>query len=394
MQGKRVVLGITGSIAAYKGAQICSDLVKAGAIVDVIMTKAAMEFIGPLTLQNIANSKVHTDMFALPDNYDVEHISLAQSADLVLIAPATANCLAKLASGLADDLLTCTVLASKAPVVIAPAMNTNMYLNSITQENIQRLKDRGMRFVEPASGRLACGMIGQGRLASVDLIVDTVRLVLGDAGDLAGKKIVVTGGGNREPIDPVRFIGNRSSGKTGVYIAREARDRGAQVVLISGPTELTPPVGVEFVGVETALEMLAAVQEHTKSCDALIMSAAVADYRVENAALSKQKKQERLTIDLVQNPDILASTNGDFIKIGFAAETENLLPAMKEKILKKNLDLIVGNLVGQPGRGFESETNQVVIMDREGTTEHWPMMEKERMATKILDRLQNLLAEK
>lgn len=394
MRGKRIVLGITGGIAAYKAAQICSDLVKAGATVDVIMTKAALEFIGPITLQNIANNKVHIDMFALPENYNVEHVSLAQGADLILIAPATANCIAKLACGLADDLLSCTVLASQAPVLIAPAMNTNMWTNPVTQENVEKLKARGFHFVEPGYGRLACGLIGQGRLAPVDEIVDAAHYVLGQGGPLAGRKIVVTAGGNREPIDPVRFLGNRSSGKTGFHLAREARNRGAQVVLISGPTELKPPLGVEFVPVETALEMDAAVKRHVEGCDALIMSAAVADYRVENVASSKHKKQERLTLHLVQNPDILATTNGDFVKIGFAAETEDLLPAMEAKLVKKNLDLIVGNLVGLPDRGFEADTNQVVIMDRSGATEHWPLMDKGELAKKIIDRLQDLLAEK
>ena len=290
VRDKNIVLGVTGSIAVYKAVELASKLTQQGAGVDVIMTKAAQEFVTPLSFRSITHRPVVTEMFDLASEFSIEHVALAEKADLMVIAPATANVIAKLAAGISDDMLTCTVLATGAPIIIAPAMDANMYQNQVTQENAARLKTRGFTFIEPGYGRLASGAWGQGRLADIEDILGTIRQVLGTRGDLVGKHIVVSAGGTQEPLDPVRHIGNRSSGKMGYALAEAARDRGVTVVLVSAPTTLTPPVGVEAVQVQTALQMRDAIAKATSQADALIMAAAVADYRPADASKSKLKK--------------------------------------------------------------------------------------------------------
>jgi phosphopantothenoylcysteine decarboxylase/phosphopantothenate--cysteine ligase len=318
---------------------------------------------------------------------------------VVVIAPATANIIAKIAAGIADDMLSCTVLATKAPVIIAPAMHSGMWENPVTKENVAKLKARGITFVEPGYGRLASGGIGHGRLAEVEKIMGTISQVLGRKGDLAGKRIVVTAGGTRETIDPVRFVGNRSSGKMGYAMAEAARDRGAKVTLITAPTALPDPVGMEVTHIMSAVEMKEAVTKATAKCDALIMAAAVADYMPKSAARSKIKKAvagESLTLELKRAPDILSDVKGNFIRVGFAAETtENLLEhAKKDELVKKNLDLVAANDITAPGAGFDVDTNIVTLIDRKGKIENLPLMSKREVADKILDRVVRLLRKK
>jgi phosphopantothenoylcysteine decarboxylase/phosphopantothenate--cysteine ligase len=391
MSKQHIVLGVTGSIAVYKAADLTSRLVKAGYIVDVIMTKAAQEFVQPLTFQALTHRPVVTEMFTLHNEMSVEHIALAERADVLLIAPATANIIAKLRHGLADDMLSCTALATRAPLVIAPAMNNGMFENPVTQENIAVLKARGVTFVGPGEGYLACGTVGRGRLTEILDIFDTVKMVLGRSGDLAGRKIVITAGGTEEPIDPVRCITNHSSGKMGYALAEAARDRGASVTLIAGPTSLRTPYGVNCVPVRTALEMLAAVQAATRDCDALVMAAAVADYRAAEVAEQKIKKAaQTLSLELVKNPDILASLTGDFVKIGFAAESQDLVANAAAKLEAKGLHMVVANDITRAGSGFGTETNEATLLYRGGRREALPLMTKERLAHIILDRLSDL----
>jgi phosphopantothenoylcysteine decarboxylase/phosphopantothenate--cysteine ligase len=393
LTNKTVLLGVTGSIAAYKAAELASKLTQAGAKVDVVMTKAATEFIAPLTFRSITHRPVATDMFATPTEYDIEHIALAERADVVVIAPATANIIAKLAAGIADDMLCCTILATKAPVILAPAMNVNMYENPITQDNLAKLRSRGFNIVEPAYGALACGETGMGRLADIEHILATVCQVLGREGDLAGKHVIVTAGGTQEPIDPVRHIGNRSSGKMGYALAEAARDRGAKVTLISAPTALPTPVGMEVIQVQTALQMREAVLKDIPKADALIMAAAVADYRPAITAESKLKKgaAPRLTLELIRNPDILSEVKGNFIKVGFAAESENLIENATAKLKEKQLDLIVANDITATDSGFAADTNKVVLIDRQGNKEDLPLLPKSEVAHKVLDKVVELL---
>ncbi len=395
LTGKTVILGITGSIAAYKAAEIASKLTEAGATVETVMTESATEFIAPLTLHNITHRPVVTDMFDLASEFSLEHIALAEAADVVLIAPATANVIAKLAAGIADDMLCCTVLATEAPVIVAPAMNVNMFQNSVTQENVAKLKARGFTIIEPAYGRLASGRIGLGRLAEVEKITGIVRQVLGRSGDLAGKRIVVSAGGTREPIDPVRHIGNRSSGKMGYAVAEAARDRGAAVSLITAPTSLSEPAGVEVVHVETAAEMKAAVAKALAQADTLIMAAAVADYRPKDVAKSKiKKKSPGLTLELVRTPDILTEVKGDFLKVGFAAESEDVVANARQKLKKKQLDIIVANDITDTSSGFDVDTNKVTLIDWDGNVDSLPLMTKREVADRILDRVVGLLGKK
>lgn len=387
-----IVLGITGSIAAYKAADIASRLIKAGYEVDVVMTDAAREFISPMTLQAITQRPVVTEMFTLHSEMAVEHVALAQKASVLLIAPASANTIAKIAHGMADNMLTCTALATRAPIVIAPAMNTGMYENPATRENLRALKSRGAVIVEPGEGRLACGTAGKGRLADPEDIIDTVKAVLGRQGDLAGRRILVTAGGTQEPIDPVRHITNRSSGKMGYAIAIAARDRGAAVDLITAPSELRIPKGINVTRVRTAKQMLEAVEASVSACDALVMAAAVSDYRVAAPSEHKIKKSgNTLTLTLVKNPDILASVNGTFVKVGFAAESQDLLANAASKLKAKGLDLIVANDITATGSGFEVETNQVTLLYPSGEAEQLPLMNKADLAHVILDRVANLL---
>jgi len=395
LANKTIVLGITGGIAAYKAADIASKLTQAGARVEVIMTESATKFIAPLTLRSITGRPVVTDMFELASEFSIEHVGLAETADVVAIAPATANIIAKLATGIADDMLSCTVLATEAPVIVAPAMNVNMFQNSITQDNLAKLKARGFTIVDPAYGRLASGKIGLGRLAEVEKIIGTIQQVLGRSGDLAGKRIVVTAGGTQEPIDPVRHIGNRSSGKMGYAVAKAARDRGAEVKLITAPTSLPEPVGIEVIHTETAIQMRDAVAKATAQADALIMTAAVADYQPKSVAKAKIKKEApSLTLELIRTPDILAEVKGKFLKVGFAAESEDVIANAKQKLEKKQLDLIVANDITDKDSGFGVDTNKVTLIDRDGNIDSLPLLTKREVADKILDRVVGLLTKK
>lgn len=395
IKNKNIVLGVTGSIAAYKAADLASKLTQAGARVNVIMTKSAQEFINPMTFRNITGQPVVTQMFDLASQFSVEHVALAEAADLVVVAPVTANVIAKLTAGIADDMLTCTILASKAPLVLAPAMNVNMYENVVTQENLAKLKARGAIVVEPGVGRLASGKIGAGRLADNEKILGNIYQVLGHNGDLAGKRIVVTAGGTQEPIDPVRYISNRSSGKMGFSIAMAARDRGAEVVLISAPTSLPEPVGIKIIKVDTATQMYEAVLTATNKTDALIMAAAVADYQPRSTATSKiKKKTGKLVLELVNTPDILAQVKGKFIRVGFAAETDNLISNATDKLKRKQLDLIVANDVTLQGSGFGADSNKVVLIDKQNNVKDLPLLSKQEVAHLILDQLSALLAQR
>ncbi len=393
LTNKTVILGITGSIAAYKAADIASKLTQAGARVEVVMTESATKFIAPLTLRSITSRPVVTDMFELASEFNLEHIALAEAADVVAIAPATACIIAKLAVGISDDMLTCIVLATEAPVILAPAMHVNMFQNPITQDNLAKLKARGFTIVEPAYGRLASGKVGLGRLAEVDKIIGTISQVLGRGEDLAGKHIVVTAGGTQEPIDPVRHIGNRSSGKMGYAIAEAARDRGAEVKLITAPTSLPKPVGIEVISVVTATQMKEAVAKVVAQADALIMAAAVTDYQPKSAAKAKIKKETpTLTLGLVRTPDILTEVKGKFLKVGFAAESEDIVANAKQKLVKKQLDLIVANDITDPSSGFGADTNKVTLIDKQGKVEDLPLLTKREVADRILDRVAGLLA--
>jgi len=392
LAGKTVILGITGSIAAYKAADIAGKLTQAGAKVEVVMTEPATKFIAPLTLRNITGQPVVTDMFEVASEFSLEHVALAEVADVVAIAPATACVIAKLAAGIADDMLTCTVLAAEAPIVLAPAMNVNMFQNPVTQENLAKLKARGFIIVGPEHGRLASGKIGLGRLAEVDQIIGTIKQVLGKGGDLAGKHIVVTAGGTQELIDPVRHIRNRSSGKMGYALAEAARDRGAEVKLITAPTSLPNPAGIEVVPVVTAAEMKEAVAKAITQADVLIMAAAVADYQPKKVAEAKIKKETpTLTLELIRTPDILAEVKGNFLKIGFAAESEDVVANAKQKLEKKKLDLIVANDITDPNSAFGSDTNKVTLIDRKGKVDSLPLLTKREVAERILDRVVGML---
>ncbi len=394
LKGKTIVLGITGSIAAYKAADIASKLIQAGAKVEVIMTESAQKFIAPLTLRALTGRQPITSMWDDTGEFSIEHVSLAEAADVVLIAPATANTIAKLACGLADDILSSTVLAAKAPVIIAPAMNYNMYEAAVTQANIEKLKARGCIFVEPETGHLACGTEGKGRLAATESILSMLNMVLGRSDALSGKTIIITAGGTREPLDPVRYIGNRSSGKMGYALAAAAMNRGASVKLIStveSSTGILPVPGVEVIRVETAAEMLAAVKEAVKDADALIMSAAVADFRPATVAVDKIKKDSAtLDLKLERTPDILAEVKGDFIRVGFAAETADLIENAKKKLAAKNLDLIVANDVTAEGSGFGADTNKVTLLFMDGRVEDLPLMSKTEVAERIMDTIRSL----
>ena len=392
---KIIVLGITGSIAAYKAAEVASQLTQAGARVNVIMTKEAIQFISPVTFRAITGRPVVTEMFNLTSEFSIEHVSLAEAADIVVIAPATANIIAKIAAGIADDMLCCTVLATKAPVVVAPAMEANMYGNQITRDNLSKLEKRSFITVGPAWGRLASGKEGLGRLADIDDIIGTIRKVLGGNRDLAGKYIVVTAGGTQEPIDPARYISNRSSGKMGYALAEAAHDRGAKVSLITAPVSLSGPAGIDIVHVATAQEMYQAVKNNVSGADALIMAAAVADYRPARTAGEKIKKGETgLTLELELTQDILGSVEGDFIKVGFAAESSNLVERAKQKLLEKKLDLIVANDITVTGSGFGADDNLVTIINREGKIDSLPLLPKREVADKILDKVLQLLSKR
>ena len=416
LNGKKIVLGVTGGIAAYKCVDLASRLRKKGAEVHVILTRGAQNFVTETAMREISGNPVITSMWGEIHNYDVEHIALATLADVVLIAPATANVIAKAAAGIADDMLTTTVLATRAPIFFAPAMNSNMYENPVTQQNITTLQQRGWQLIPPASGHLACGTSGIGRMPEPAELVEVLEnYFIGEGGSvesadgntmdntmgnimgstMQGLKLLVTAAGTREPIDPVRYIGNRSSGKRGYAIAEAAARLGAEVTLISGPSALQPPAGVEFFGVESAREMRQLVQERFPACDIVIKAAAVADYRVKNVSDQKIKKNDaELTLVLEKNPDILKEL-GEMKQphqtlVGFAAETQNLLQYAKGKLEKKNLDMIVANDVSKPQAGFNVDTNLIKLLKRDGSIEELPLMSKKELAYIILDRVMKL----
>ncbi|MCJ7575620.1 MAG: bifunctional phosphopantothenoylcysteine decarboxylase/phosphopantothenate--cysteine ligase CoaBC [Dehalococcoidia bacterium] len=392
LRSKTIVLGVTGGIAAYKAAEIASQLTQAGAKVNVIMTEEAVQFISAVTFRALTGRPVVTEMFDLASEFSIEHVSLAKAADIVVIAPTTANIIAKLAAGIADEMLCCTVLATKAPVLIAPAMETNMYTNPITQENLSKLRARDFVIVGPATGWLASGKVGLGRLADINDIIGSVRQVLGRGGDLTGRHIVVTAGGTQEPVDPVRYLSNRSSGKMGYALAEAARDRGAKVTLISAPTSLPEPVGVNVIRVCTAEEMRQAVENVTLQADSLIMAAAVADYRPRKRAKDKIKKGKAgLTLELECTSDILGTVKGDFIKVGFAAESSNVLENARAKLKQKRLDLVVANDITASDSGFGTDTNRVTIIDRKGKIDSLPLLSKREVADRVLDQVAALL---
>jgi phosphopantothenoylcysteine decarboxylase/phosphopantothenate--cysteine ligase len=394
LKGKSLVLGVTGGIAAYKVATLCSYLVRAGAIVDVILTDAARQFIAPLTFQALTHRPVVTEMFALLSGTEIGHVSLAGRADALIVAPATANTIAKLAAGMADNMLTATVLATEAPILMAPAMESHMWSNPLTQANIRRLGEmRDVVLVGPGEGRLASGATGVGRMAEAGEIADALRWVVGRHGPLAGRRVIVTAGGTREPLDPVRYLGNRSSGQMGYALACAARDRGAVVTLIS-TTGHAAPFGATMVPVETAAQMQEAVLGALDGADALIMAAAVADFRPETAAEQKIKKAEgSMALDLVRTADILeevaARRGREQVIVGFAAETENLLENALAKLQRKRLDLIVAN---DARLAMGALTNQVTLVDPGGGVESLPLLPKAEVAGVIVDRVAALLA--
>jgi phosphopantothenoylcysteine decarboxylase/phosphopantothenate--cysteine ligase len=388
---KTIILGVTGSVAAYKAVELASKLTKAGAKVEVVMTESATRFITPLTFRSITGRAVVTDMFDLTSQHSIEHVALGEMADVVVIAPATASIIAKMAVGIADDMVSLTVLATRSPVIVAPAMDVDMFANPITQENLARLKARGFIIVDPGHGRMASGKVGWGRLADTEKIMAAIEGALGTRADLAGKRLVVTAGGTREYIDPVRYIGNPSSGKMGYALAEAARDRGAGVTLITAAS-LPEPEGVTVVPVETAVQMKRAVDKATAKADALLMAAAVADYQPRTTARSKIKKASpNLSLELVRTPDILGEVKGKFIKIGFAAESDNLVANAKKKLTKKKLDLIVANDITDKKSGFGVDTNKVTLIDKKGKAESLPLMSKREAADRILDRVVGLL---
>jgi phosphopantothenoylcysteine decarboxylase/phosphopantothenate--cysteine ligase len=394
LAGKTVILGVTGGIAVYKAVELLRLLTKAGATVHVIMTKAAAEFVAPLTFQTLSGNPVHSELFNLITEQEIGHISLADRADLFIIAPATANFVGKLANGLADDLLSTTVMATKAPVLLVPAMNVNMYDNSIYQENEARLKRHGYLFAAPTTGWLACGWQGKGKMQEPAVILEEALYHL-TAKDMKGLKVLVTAGPTREEIDPVRYITNHSSGRMGFALARAARLRGAVVTLVSGPVSIAAPCGVELVPVVTAEEMHRAVLAHAPSCDIIIKAAAVADYKpLQRAGQKIKKKSAETGIDLVKTADILADLgktkrSGQTL-VGFAAETENLRENAVAKLTAKNLDMIVANDVSAEGAGFNGDTNIVRFIWGNGRSEELPLLSKEKVSGEILDRVMAL----
>ncbi|WP_301169214.1 bifunctional phosphopantothenoylcysteine decarboxylase/phosphopantothenate--cysteine ligase CoaBC [Brevibacillus nitrificans] len=394
LAGKRIVLGVSGGIAAYKAAALTSKLTQAGAIVHVILTENAQKFVQPVTFQALSHQPVHTDTFNEPDPHVISHIDLADKADLVLVAPATANIIGKIANGIADDMLTTTLLATKAPVMVAPAMNVNMYGHPAVQANMEKLVQYGYRFVEPGVGLLACGWIGKGRLAEPEEIVEAVAAFFAEQNqprpqDFQDKLVLVTAGPTREKIDPVRYITNHASGKMGYAIAEAARDRGARVILVSGPTALPKPTGVQFVGVESVQEMFDAVMEYLPESDIVIKSAAVSDYRPKTVQEHKMKKGDGpLVLALDKAPDILRTVGERKTKqfvVGFAAETQDVIKYAQDKLEKKNLDMIVANNVLAEGAGMGSDTNIVTLLTRAGEIVELDKLSKRDVADKLLD---------
>lgn len=415
LRDRHIIVGVCGGIASYKAVDLVSKLQQAGALVDVIMTEHAADFIQPLTFATMSHRPVYNDLWE-PSGLAAElHISLAETAELLAIIPATAHTIAKLAHGMADNMLTAVALATRAPLLLAPAMYKDMYTHPATQANLSLLHQRGAYIVEPEVGRLASGALGPGRLPETDVLLGAISMVLGKDGDLAGRRVIITAGGTQEPVDPVRYLGNRSSGKMGYSLAAEARDRGAHVILISGPATLPVPYGVELYRVETAQQMRDTVYRFIADADALVMSAAVADFRPAQPAAQKIKKDSselknltnggELSIPLAKNPDILAELassldeqaasqprNRRLIRVGFAAETEQLVVHAQEKLRKKQLDLLIANDVSRSDSGFGTDTNKVLIFHAHGAMEDLPVMSKSSVATAIWDRIVSLLS--
>ena len=399
LSGKRVLLGVCGGIAAYKAIELARRLTQAGARVDVAMTRSATQFIGPLTFEALTRRPVLTDALALDERSEIAHVELGRAADLVLVAPATANMIGRLAHGLAEDPISVTVLATPAPVLLVPAMDHHMWLSLAVQANLDLLRGRGVHVLPPLHGRLASGALGWGRLPEPEAIVAEVQAVLagragGEPGPLAGKRVLVTAGGTQEPIDPVRYMGNRSSGKMGIAIAEEALRRGALVTLVHAAVSVPLPGGVELVAAPTAALLAAAVQEHAPRAQLIVMAAAVADFRPRQIADRKIKKDgAALTLDLEPTADILASiAHLPLIKVGFAAETNDLLANAQDKLRRKQLDLIAANDVLEEGSGFGTDTNRVLLLGRDGPVEELPLLAKRDVAARILDRVQRLLS--
>jgi phosphopantothenoylcysteine decarboxylase/phosphopantothenate--cysteine ligase len=388
--GKRLLLGVTGGIAAYKAVELCHLLVRAGAGVRVVMTAAAGRFVTPLTFRTTSGNRVYQDLFAGDEDYSVTHVGLAQESDLMVVAPATANCLGKIAAGIADDLLSTVLLATRSPVLLAPAMNEVMWDSAQVRTNVARLAGLGYLFVGPADGELACGDAGRGRMASPEEIFAAAAEILHCSQKWRGKRVLVTAGPTREPLDPVRFLTNRSSGRMGYALARVAAEQGASVTLVSGPVSLTPPAGVEVIRVATALEMLQAVLQRFHETDVVFKAAAVADFRPAAESAQKIKKYDELTLTLLKNPDILAELGRrkkQQLLVGFAAETENVAVYAKSKLSAKNLDLIVANDLTREGAGFDVDTNIVQLIFRDGTIKALPLLSKLEVARTILDEL-------
>lgn len=392
---KNVVLGVTGGIAVYKAAELVSLLKKAGLSVYVIMTKNAAEFVAPLTFETLSNNPVALDMFNRETPWEVEHISLAKRADVFIVAPATANFIAKMAAGIADDMLTTTVLATRAPVLIAPAMNVNMWENEITQRNVDTLKRLGVNFCGPAEGMLACGDTGKGRMEEPQAILEAALELLCDKKDYKGKKVIVTAGPTREPIDPVRYITNHSSGKMGIEIAKRAKQRGADVLLVHGAVTAQLPSNIQCVRVDTTRDMLNELQKHFDDCDVIIKAAAPADYRAKTQSRSKIKKHGgELALELAENPDILLTLGKQKkhqIMVGFAAETDDVINHAKEKLTRKNLDMLVANDVTCEGAGFSGDTNIVTVIKPDGYIKEYPKATKQQVADFILDEVAALM---
>lgn len=413
LRNKRIILGICGGIASYKAIDLASKLQQAGALVDVIMTEHAEDFVRPLAFSTVSHRPVYNDLWEPSGRAAELHIELAQAAELLAIVPATANTIAKLAQGMADNMLTAVALATRAPLLLAPAMHKEMYAHPATQANLALLRARGATIIEPAVGLLASGEVGPGRLPETTVLMGGISMALGKNGSLAGRRVVITAGGTHEPIDPVRYVGNRSSGKMGYALASEARDRGAHVILITGPVALPAPYGVELHTVETALEMRDAVNSLVTDADVLIMSAAVADFRPAQPAAQKIKKtsgeargqeEGELSLHLVKNPDILGElarslaertgkqqANRRMIRVGFAAETENIIEHAQEKLQRKQLNLLVANDVTRSDSGFGTDTNKVIIFHANGAMEEMPVMPKAGVAAALWDRVVSLL---
>ena len=405
LDGKRIILGVTGSIAVYKAVDLASKLTQAGALVDVIMTEAARRFVAPISFESVTGRPVYTTMWAtdagaLPTH--IAHVGLGEGADLLVIAPITAHTIARLAHGLADDLLAVTALAARCPLLLAPAMDGGMYAHPATQANLDTLRARGVMVIEPEEGRFASGLTGKGRLPETPTLMGHIRRALGRSGPLAGRRVVVTAGGTREPLDPVRVLTNRSSGKQGYALAQAALDAGADVTLISTVSELPTPVGATLVAVETAAQMRDAVLERVVGADALLMAAAVADYRPAEAAAHRLKKSgaaaETRTLTLVRTPDILSEVGEQRphsgwprVVVGFAAESEDLLRNAQEKLQRKRLDLIVANDITAPDAGFAVETNRVTLLDAQGNVEPLELASKARVAEQVIARVARLL---